>query len=227
MFRRLSWVVGSYLLFWAASFLPVIIVTTPELANSGLLSPSSNGLSTDSSASGIMLWLVATAMCFGVGFMFMRISGWVVTGMMPASRHRNARAEFTNDEQATDEIVVGAEDHFESSDDQYNDNLPSLSTDDLTDEPGLQAEELVEECAKAADLVPLPEARTEDQTMTVGVGVSEPRSPIRGNRPRVKIGRGARAGAVTGASNRSRGRRRHRDYRPLRSIESQPAALSR
>ena len=92
MFRRLSWIIGILFAFIGGIVLAGMIVTAPELAGPGIVT-NSDGLTPDSNAAAsgfpnFVLWMVTTTMCFGVGFMVIRIAGWLIEGLMPHRRIR-------------------------------------------------------------------------------------------------------------------------------------------
>ena len=92
MFRRLSWVVGVLFGFIGSIVFAGLIVTAPDLAGPGVA--TSGGLVSSPNApgtgfSGVVLWLVATTICFGVGFMLMRIAGWLIESAIPRHHHRH------------------------------------------------------------------------------------------------------------------------------------------
>ena len=210
MFRRLSWIVAILFAFIGGVIIAGVLVTSPELTNSGTVAETGDGpLSSPGAAisgvSGVVLWTVATTMCFGVGFMAMRMSGWLVLGLIPHSRHYHSKTGPPEDDEYEDAYEA---DEYLDETDAYSDGEPSsaqapapsarpmadavetLVTDESLSEPQTPPEDLSE---------PQPERSIEEKSalqpgsIPVSVGMSEPRPVSTTRRPRVRIGRGVRS----------------------------------
>ena len=190
MFRRLSWIIGIVFGFIGGVVFAGLIVTAPDLSGLGIAT-SANGIisspnSTSSGFTGVVLWMVATTMCFGVGFMLMRIAGWLIESVIPHHHRRERSSERGN----------GAIEEYDVDNDplvEVNETLPEIQT------PQMDSSDLVPEtCAELVVETPEPPAP---------VAASRPRATKRVDRPRVKIGRGVRSGPNTESAEKPRFRR--------------------
>ena len=197
MFRRLSWVIGVLFAFIGGVVLAIIIVSSPELTSSGTVAEVGNPTTSSSGGtfsgfSGVVLWTVATSMCFGVGFMMMRVSGWLVLSLIPHSqRHRAPSADEADD---------GYDDYEES--DEYVDDHPIEDDDDrpataeITSHQDLEppAEQATEDRSgndQIEELAPPMCTETESPAEVESMPPSVKTSQIR--RRRIKFGRGVRS----------------------------------
>ena len=129
MFRRLSWTIG--ILFAVISGLMVmwVMVVSPELTSVA-----------DGEFLRVALLLVAVAMGFGVGFMLLRVTGWVVLSMMPHSRQHSASSDRDDDYDDDYEDDDYDDDIYEYDDDIHEDDDIVYEDDDqLIDVRGTHA----------------------------------------------------------------------------------------
>ena len=199
MFRRLSWVVGVLFGFIGSIVFAGLIVTAPDLAGPGVAT-SGDGLVSSPNAPGtgfseVVLWLVATTICFGVGFMLMRIAGWLIESAIPRRHHRHrTHAPSGNHRDSSGADHDGYDEEYEEQSVDVDES--SIEPQVVPVEPG---DRLPETCTEKVE--PLePPAQVE-------VVASTPRVTKRVDRPRVKFGRGVRSSPNTESAEKPRFRR--------------------
>ena len=212
MFRRLSWIVGLVFAFIGGVILAGVFVTSPELFSSGTVEAGDGSLSRSSGVftgvSIVVLWGVATVMCFGIGFMAMRMSGWLVLGLIPHTKRHHAKTGHPQDDN-----VYEYDEYLDETDENFAESpsvkKSSVSADAaigalVTDAPMTEPENGEDKTsppgpADKGETAPSPVSHATE------VGVSEQRAVPTSTRPRVKFGRGGRSKSPSG-SGRSGGR---------------------